>query len=263
MQLTKSTMILLWTFVCIFCTSFSVTLLPHKNEFSIAKLQCVTSLLQKISTTNKVLLTNVEEEGFSKGVALLQISSSGQSRSFLTIPEPSLYILDLRLVSLRKIINRLKSMLIFNPKALFYLIIPEFRDIHISNLMRNRILKAVIATMEGYTYSFLYPQLELLKNISQCGTIELETKSLPLKYLRDFKLNAVLRISFPHVTGNGTGFEESMIKYIQTWLKINVSFSYRQMGVMLLLFILYFVPVLTFSQSRSLTRNPKLHLRKT
>lgn len=242
-------MILLWTFVCIFCTSPSVTcgLLPHKNETcSIAKLQCVTSLLRKISITNKVLLTNVEEEGFSKGIALLKISSHGQLKSFQAIPEPSLYILDLRSVSLSEIFDLLRSMIIFNPKALFYLIISEVRDIQVSSLMRNHIHKAVITTMEGHTYTF-FPynsthggHLELLKNISQCDIIQLETYSLPLKYLRDFKLNVVLKVNSPYVNGNGTGFEESMIKYIQTWLKINVSFSYRPMGVMLLLFCIFF-----------------------
>lgn len=189
--------------------------------------------------TNKVVVTNVDEERFSKGVALVKISSRGQTRSFRKIPEPSLYILDLRSVSLSEIIDLLKSMIIFNPKALFYLIISEIGDIQVSSLMRNYIHKVVLVTVKGHTYTF-FPynstnvgQLELLKNISQCHTSQLETIPPPLKYLRSFKLNVVLKINSPYVTGNGNGFEESMIKYIQTWLKINVSFSYREMGVML------------------------------
>lgn len=214
-------------------------LLPQHSESLRVKFNCLNSFLNSLSD-NKVIVTNVPELKYDR--TLVRISNKTKSRCLRSLPEPYIYILDLRSITVDSTIKWLKDIHLFNPRAIFYLIIPEMGKVQVTKLLNNYIFKVwFVDIFTGHFYTWLnYNKsrgAKLNKFAVECGNIKDFIWNQSEQFWENKTVTVGLRIGAPFVTGQETGLEEMVFKYIQDWLKLNISFWYLPTEVRIQLFL--------------------------
>lgn len=219
-------------------------LLPQQSESLRIKFKCLSTFLNSLSD-NRVIVTNVPELKFHGGT-LVRISNRTKSRCLRSLPEPYMYILDLRFITVDSTIEWLRDIHLFNPRAIFYLIIPDMIKVQVTKFFNNYIFKVVFVDIFGgrvYTWwNYNNSCMTTLHKFSEeCDNIKAfiwNQKSE--QFWKNKTVTVGLRIGAPFVTGQETGLEEMMFRYIQDWLKLNISFWYLPTEVIyLVLFYLF------------------------
>lgn len=214
-------------------------LLPQHSESLGVKFKCLNTFLNSLSD-NKVIVTNVPELKYDG--TLVRISNKTKSRCLRSLPEPYMYILDLRSITVDSTIKWFRDIHLFNPRAIFYLIIPELGKIQVTKFLNNYIFKVwFVEIFTGHVYTWLnYNKssvTKLHKFTDECGNIK-DFIWNQEQFWENKTVTVGLRIGAPFVTGQETGLEEMMFKYIQDWLKLNISFWYLPTEVIIKLLFL-------------------------
>lgn len=184
--------------------------------------------LVKVPTT--VLFMNDEEVTLPPGLPSLRINNSSEKYCFRSYIKPDLYIVDLRTITMDRVILALRSKCVFNPRTLFYFIVNSTINFETNDLAQNYISNFIITDIRGQMLTCLNFDANTRKQFCANNTNNIYYW-YPSSTRTKLNLTVVLRITNPYVTGNGTGLEEQLLKYIYDWLKINVTFIYLPFGV--------------------------------
>lgn len=183
--------------------------------------------LSFVNVPTTVLLNNDEEVILPPALPSVRINNT-EKNCFKSHIEPHLYVVDLRTITLEKVILAFRSKCVFNPRVLFYFIVNSTFNFETNNLAQNYISNFIISDIRGQMLT-CYTDTSV-KRQQFCAN---NTKNIwyPSSTRTKSSLDIVLRITNPYVTGSGTGLEEQLLKYIHDWLKINVTFKYLPFGV--------------------------------
>lgn len=183
--------------------------------------------LVKVPTT--VLFINDEEVTLPPGLPSLRINNSNEKYCFRSYIKPDLYVVDLRTITIDRVILALRSKCVFNPRTFFYFIVNSTINFE-NDFIQHYISNFIITDIRGSMLTCL----NFADNTRQQQFCANNTNNIywyPSSTQTKLNLTVVLRITNPYVTGNGTGLEEQLLKYIYDWLKINVTFLYLPFGV--------------------------------
>lgn len=210
-------------------------LLPQHSESLGVK--CLSVFLNSFSD-NRVVVTNIPELKFYN-TTLVRISNKTKSKCLGSLPEPYMYILDLCFITVDNTLKWLKDIQLFNPRAIFYLIIPQKKKVQVTKFLKNYIFNVLfVDNFSGHVYT-LFSYNNSSMTCDNIKSVIWNQKSE--QFWENKSITVGLRIGAPFVTGQETGLEEMMFRYIQDWLKINISFWYLRTEVIYLLFLKLFL----------------------
>lgn len=233
MKTIKFFVILALTYVAVMCKLIFEESKKLRIDLTYVKKVLYSPSFVNVSTT--VLFINDEEITFPPDLPSLRMNNSTEKNCFRSYVIPDLYVVDLRTITIDRIILALRSKCVFNPRTLFYFIVNSTYTFETNNLAQNYITNFIITDISG----------QMLTCLNFHANTSLKRQSLPQRFCANntkkiwypsstrtkFNLTVLLRITNPYVSGNGTGLEEQLLKYIYDWLEINVTFMYLPLGV--------------------------------